>query len=409
MFQTIPEFKIGYDEDGNAVGSYDTPDEGAQLSAKDYILQVNTEFMSGKGPDIISADVISYYKFVDNGMFMDMAAYMDSDPGFNKEDYWYGIFNAARYKGGQYIFPVSFLYPFLAYDASLFNDEEKSLLAKSNTHTFEQLFEIAKPAFERNNGIYMFGMTGNIQYSSIYYRAIETNYSVFVDLANRKAHFDDGRFEAFLSSIKEYADAGYLKASVPENEADINTNERFFYKHLSMSSALLHYFDKDYYAYDPGMGNTSNDVVAGMFADSNGNVNVYPGATYCINENSANKRMAWEFMKLLASEQMQSELELWLPPVNIKAFEKIAKWDMSGNHYERTQAEPEIPEGKQEAYDSYMACVEELTSLVNACLIRDGIIDEMILEEVTLFFEGTKSAADVAKAIQNKANLYLSE
>jgi len=356
---------------------------------------------------------------------------MDGDPGFNKDDYWYNIFNAARYKDGQYIFPVSFLFPYLAYDASLFTDDEKNKLAASDTFTFEQLIEIAKDASQRNGDTYIFGMTGNMQQNiGMFNNIMELYYASFVDIPNKQARFDDGRFAALLESIKGWADAGYIKKSVPDSDtlfwgmsADttdeqkitmtgIDITERFFYKKLN-SEALLPHFDRNYdrWIWQAGMGNADSDVVAGMLADYDGNVNISYGQAYAVNESSANKRAAWEFIKLLANEEMQTALELWAPPINIKAFEKVTKWNLIGadEAYTRGSGEPEIPEGKQEAYDNYMACVDRLSSLINACAVHDAIIDAMINEEVTHFFDGTKSAEDTAKVLQNKVNLYLSE
>jgi len=431
-FQPMPGIKIGYNEDGTPFGLADEPDpDETRRIMNDYLSRINTEMMSGKGPDVIAADVISYYKYADNGMLLDMAPYMKADPGFNEEDYWASVINSSRYKGGQYIFPISFIFNYFAYDASLFTDEEIAKLAASDAFTIEQLIEIAKPAFDRNGSTYMFGLTADMQNASLYYRAIDANYGTFVDLAERKAYFDDGRFEVFLLSFKEYADAGYIKYSVPYNETvtwnlyadmtnetisamtgiEINTlTERYFYKNLDMT-ALLQHFDKNSstWMYYPGIGETENDVVAGMFAGDGGNVDVLPGNAYCINEASANKRAAWEFIKLLAGEQMQTELELWVPPVNVKAFEKVTIWKLTGNSQKRTDASLEIPADKQEAYDNYMACIEKLTSLINSCQMRDSIIDQMIEEEVAHFFDGTKSAGDAARTLQNKVNLYLSE
>jgi len=431
MFSAMPEIKIGYDEDGNAFGYADQLDEDAQRNAiNDYISRVNTEMMSGKGPDVIATDVMPFYKYAENKALLDMAPYMEADPAFNKADYRQSLLDAVRYKGGQYIFPIDFLFVYLAYDASLFTDDEINKLKASDAFTFEQLIDIAKDAYQRNGDTYMFGLTGNMQPSNMFSCALEMYYASFVDIPNKKARFDDGRFAALLTSIKEWTDAGYIKKSVADGELSswtlssemsdeqkitmtgIDITERFFYKRMN-SAYLLEYFDANFdrWVWQAGMGNTDNDVVAGMFADYNGNVNISYGQAYAINENSANKRAAWEFIKILAGEQMQCELELWLPPINIKAFEKVAKWELTGSDamYTRNPDENEIPEGKQEAYDNYLACIDRLSNLINACAVHDATIDQMINEEVTYFFDGTKSAEDVAKVLQNKANLYLSE
>jgi ABC-type glycerol-3-phosphate transport system substrate-binding protein len=427
VFSAVPKIITGYDENGEAFNS-DAPagETAARNAVNDYKTRLNTELMSGKGPDIILADVISYYKYADNGALLDMAAYMEQDPGFNKDGYRQSVLDAVRYKDGQYIFPIGFSFDFLAYDASLFTDAEKAELAGSRKFTYERLIDAAKDAFERNGGAYMFGMTGNLQAGlSMYDALMEIAYSSFVDLPGKKAYFDDGRFAALLESVKEYAGAGYIKQSVSDKElmfwafdsgmtegeksvmTGIDMSERFFYKRLGVD-ALPQYFGKDYGGgeYWPGMGKTDDDVVAGVFAGDDGSVNVKVEYAFVINANCENKRAAWEFVKVLAGEEMQTARELWMPPVNVGAFEKVAKRDMLGDMYAK---ESDVTQGKREAYEGYMACVEEFTSLLNACPFRDDVVDDMIAEEVRQFFDGRKSAENVASVLQNKVNLYLSE
>jgi len=220
----------------------------------DYLTRLNTELMSGGGADIIQADIFPFLKYADRGYFEDMRTFMDLDTGFNKEDLRMNFLDAVTYKGGIYIFPLSGNFDFFAYDASLFNNEETGVLSAKEAFAFSELTDIAKDAFERNNRAYnMFGLTG-VSYQdrfSIIPLLLTENYASFVDIPNKQAHFTDGRFESFLSSITEYCDKGYIKRVSEINDLYIsgnliitpdapnpNPDERFFYKYESRHSHL---------------------------------------------------------------------------------------------------------------------------------------------------------------------------
>jgi len=114
---------------------------------------------------------------------------------------------------------------------------------------------------------------------------------------------------------------------------------------------------------------------------------------YAINSNSKNKRAAWEFIKILASMEVQSQVNKAWIPINKNALEKAHR----------------IPDKFKEAYNEYFACIDKYAGMVNTYTLRDSRFDQMLSEEAALYFSGVKSAKDTAAALQNKANLYFSE
>jgi len=372
--------------------------------------------MGGGGADILLIDIISWYKYADMGYLEDLRVYMEQGADFNKGDLRTNIIDAMEYRGGVYTLPISFRFNLFAYDATFFNDGEKELLSAKSTFTFGELIDIAAGAFERNNGgACMFGLTGGVYDDwHIFKYLLAENYTSFVDLANKKASFDDGRFEKLLLSVTDYCKKGYIGEHSEITQlivGDIMTSpdERFFYKlESSATSALLRSFDKEL----PGLiinmpynGNYDDDIIAGMAADNNGNITFNPTSMYALNSNSKKKHAAWEFIKILLSEEIQGEFEMVGIPVNRNALEEREIMSLKVGGY---RANP-LNDNNRQAFNDYLECLNKYSDMLNTYTIRDKRIDDWIGEEAALYFKGEKSAKNVAKALQNKVNLYLNE
>jgi len=399
---------------------------------RDYLTMINTELMSGGGPDILLIDVIPWFRYADMGYFENLRVYMEQDADFHKEDLRMNIINAVEYRGGVYAMPISFYFPSFSYDASLFNDEEKELLRAKDAFTFGELIGIAENAFERNNGKdYMFGLTGGKYFGptggeykeyNIFHYLITENYAGFVDLANKRAYFDDGRFENLLLSVTEYVKKGYIQEESDINDRyksgnfyswyngtpNPNPDQRFFYKY---GGRMLQVFDKEFgladESYPPTVGYDKDDVIAGLTADCNGNILFTPRYMYAINSNSKNKHAAWEFIKILLSEEIQGGAdEIDAIPVYRDAFEAMEEVvELKVYGYRKSP----LNDDNRHVWNAYLELKSRYVDMLNTYTHRDDRIDEWIDEEVALYFSGEKSAKDVAKALQNKVSLYLNE
>jgi hypothetical protein len=68
-----------------------------------------------------------------------------------------------------------------------------------------------------------------------------------------------------------------------------------------------------------------------------------------------------------------------------------------------------LNEAQLEAIAKYNEAVKQLSGQIDAYVMRDTVVDDMIAAEVEYFFEGSKTAAEVADVLQNKVDLYLNE
>lgn len=136
-------------------------------------------------------------------------------------------------------------------------------------------------------------------------------------------------------------------------------------------------------------------------------------STLAVNANSAHKEGAWEFIRFLLSEQTQSTGFNWFQsPVHRGAFEKHMQEDVIGEmvleHYVNgvmlypAYYGEDVSEEKQEEYRKALAEIRPLP-------LRTKPVIEIILEEAGDYFNGSKSAGEVSRVVDNRVQLFLDE
>jgi len=397
----------------------------------DYINKINTELMSGSGADLFAMDILPFYKYAENGQLEDLQKYIDSDPEFNMDNYRENIIESLKYNGGQYIFPLDYSFNYYEYDKSLFDEDAIDKLQASESFSNEQLVEIAKGLSESDpaNPHEMFGMKGFMNISlgtSMFNELFLENYSNFIDIQNRKANFTDGTFAQVLDTVKDWEDKGYLLPSDREeltlDDFSAATDEQYFYKLKGNIELLLGYLREEGWELSlPTAGVTpstdTNDVFAAMPTGANGGARFSYSQAYGMNANSNNKKLAWEFIKFMASTEIQETLQLYPAsltglPINNEARLSKAKDGIIGELFMQSgesSANKELTADQQKAYDEYVDSIEKCSDMLNTYPIIDTTINSVINSEVKQFFDGQKSSADTAKAIQSKVDMYLNE
>jgi hypothetical protein len=95
-------------------------------------------------------------------------------------------------------------------------------------------------------------------------------------------------------------------------------------------------------------------------------------------------------------------------PVNNKAREE--KSDLAfAEMFRNPNGVLALNEDQLRALENYKAAVEMLSDSINCFAMKDTSINDMIAQEVQYYFSETKTADEVARVLQNKADLYLNE
>lgn len=133
---------------------------------------------------------------------------------------------------------------------------------------------------------------------------------------------------------------------------------------------------------------------------------------YCISSKSKNKDGAWTFIRQFLLPEYQKENIRWNLPINKEAFEARVAESMkedesssSPNIWMYDDIEIEIkPLSEEEAQQ-----VRDIIYGVCSLSSYDEALFNIISEEAAYYFDGQKSARDIAATIQSRAQLYIDE
>ena len=141
-------------ENPNITIQFVSPKEGDTAEREAEIHQLNTEILSGKGPDLFIMEgnrLTNVNLFPDieksmmNGAFLDLTDVMDSNE-FTTENFYMPLLDAGKLKGKQYILPLCFSVPTLTSAESVLKDSgfDMQAASKSLVATMDELLRIYK-------------------------------------------------------------------------------------------------------------------------------------------------------------------------------------------------------------------------------------------------------------------------
>jgi len=416
-FSAMPEIRTG-GQGNNQMTMVQMQDD--PQGRADYISRVNTNLMSGTGADLYAMDVLPLHKFVESGTLENLDSYMEMDPEFNRNDYRQNILDAVRYKSGTYFLPMDYDFNYFTYDSTLVPAGIGSSFSIDKPINTEDLLKIGMALYD---GTYkLFNLS---DYSrgprSMYNLLLSENIQSYMNLENGKPNFIDGSFAAMLNSVKKYGEQGLIPVSVSgqQNSGQLMQraggapSDRFYFKQYNAVNLLSMFTRKlgiMLRMAEGGMaaGIDSDDEIAGIQSNGSGSVPFTFNQGYGINSRSKNKETAWAFLKFLLSKEMQlstNTLNLGLP-VNNEARAQKAELTFAGLFRNSGGV---LNDQQHQALEAYKASVEGLSDNINYFVVQDTSINDMITQEARYFFEGSRNADEVARVLQNKADLYLSE
>ena len=386
----------------------------------DYLSRVNTNLMSGTGADIYAIDVLPVHKFSKNGTLENLDRYMQNDPLFNKSEYRGNIIDALRYNNGTWFLPMDYAFNYFAYDATLVPAQIAAGFGADQSYSTEELLNLGMPIY---TGTYrLFNAMDYVRGpGGMFNQLLAERLQSFINLETERAAFSDGRFASLLGSVRSYAEQGYIPRSVTglqtagmaRQQGMSAPTDRFFFKQNSNVSLMSQYtrgmgMMMRMMSSGTASGIETDDEIAGIAANSDGSVPFKYNQGFGINSQSKNKAAAWAFIKFLLSKEMQLSTNLVATglPLNNEARQEKAELTFSGAGIGGSSR---MNDQMRAALEAYKTAVEVLSDQINCFNVQDTSLNDMIAQEVQYFFNGSRTADEVAKVLQNKADLYLSE
>lgn len=421
-----------------AVIRFNKQNTGVRITIKDYSqynneenewngasTQFNNDIVTGNLPDLVLIDssipVESYFQ---KGIFTDLYSLIDDpDNGINRSDYLENVFKACESNGKLYSMILSF---------SL-----NTLVAKSQYVGTKQGWTLEEMMNAINN--MPEGMSAFLEYSRDNILRNFFNYSMdtFVDWESGNTYFDSEGFIKFIEFLATCPEKGYWENlyDVPEGgeyvydedkEKEYETNYQLrFYKDLAL-------FQMAYISSFSGVSDTisqfvTNDVTFVGYPTNDENSNgatITPSTELAISSKTLAKKEAWSFIKFLLNDE-EFNSRTWAFTPNIKKLEesKQATLDRVNSNSRYTMTEEDLQWYKDyysEEYYEYMKQQNKpfdestldttMEILKGATKVQrsDSALLEIITEELSAFFAGTKTAEETAKVIDSRARIYVS-
>ena len=371
----------------------------SKQAQENYRKSVSTELMAGKGPDIIDTtiSILPYRELAEKNVLANMSKLIKNDKNFDIGNYQQDLLNACKYKDNLYIMPISFsIINTLGMNKSIINKE--GLKFDSSRWTWEDFFDIAQKIKKDTNGdgkADQYALPKMTARELLNYIYVNDN---FIDYDNKTAKFNSKEFIELLNFVKSFPTdlvcSPVMDRTELHKKADPGTigfipAELQDYSSLSYNQAVFNeeveYLDMPLYN---GKRNAKSFELYRSFA---------------INEKSELKEEAWEFIKVLLSDELQSSPDNHGFPVNLFALQEQANLGLtsSNNYYEGRNVKPL----KLEDIDM----INKMMGEIKAVNYSESNADKIVFDGADEFFSGKKTAEEAANQIQNKINIYLGE
>lgn len=352
-----------------------------------YLTYLNTKIMTGKAEDILFTNFLPVTKYSEMGVFEDLSPYVSSAPEFNEENYFMNVLLAAREESGElYLIPYMARFYTISFSGDLLSGHTdiESELSNERSHRFSKAMDIAKQLVDGTDKPNVFlTQAGEVSFAD---RLFKDSLSQFLDVGKKEVHLDTSGYIELIKSVKNLSENGYF-----DSDVDFYNVEYYFGATVDFDVQAAFY----------SLDENTDDMYCMPIADSDGRVSISANSCIALNSASRNKRLAWEFIRYLLSEEAQTLPSIFGAAVNRQGFEAAVEryYGLYSNGNKNTSI-------KKEAYHDVL---EAWMDQVNDCDTLDPAIMWMIEEENNKYFTGQQTAEATAQNLQRQLEQYFNE
>lgn len=357
---------------------------------EDCIRNLKMDIISGNGPDIMPFDVrLPIDTFgANSGVFIDLYSVINDDPDLSRDDFVNGFLEGLETDGKLLMITPSFSISTIECKDKYLNgisDWDYNQMMKILNENKEEISISAKSKYE--------------SYTDAFLDIIK--YYPYVNYSQASCSFNDDTFIELMEYFKENKigsknpvgwDSSMLVDSFKNDEIMLNVTQEQNY--LSLYNMVRERFNEP--------------ATAIGYPSSNGSISyVEIENGFAILANSDVKEGAWDFIKteFLSDRYYNGTEGSYIFPAIDKYIDKqlntlntnLAKWKKEGENCE-PMTDEQIAE-----YASWVR--ENAGNIVK----RDGNVEEVIRDELNLYFNDECSAEEAIDSIQSRIGLYLSE
>ncbi|MGN1408620.1 MAG: ABC transporter substrate-binding protein, partial [Eubacteriales bacterium] len=385
------------------------------------VTQLNNDIITGNLPDIILLNsqlpVESYFQ---KGIFADLNQFIDDEEvGIDRSNYLSNVLDACTVDGKLYSMIMSFSI------RTLFAKSE--FVGNEPGWTFEEMMQCINNMPE---GMVAFFDSGR---EDIINNFFSNSMGSFVNWDTGETYFESQGFIDFIKYLAQCPEKGYWERyydslgdnyvyyAEAENEMWQNYELRFYTNKALFSSGYISSFTDMLYSRN---NFATKDVTAiGYPANSGNGAIIYPNIELAISQKSAVKKQAWDVLKFFLNDEDISN-RTYNFSINITNLNNMAS-KAQDNYYYYDNSNDDFSYYKENGYsDDYIEYLRNsnqpfdqevvditMNLIKNATEVArsDSDLLDIVKEELSSFFGGTKSAEEAAKIIASRAKIYISE
>lgn len=381
----------GYEYPSEEITAYNGSQQAYYLVQETYdsMEELNLALVQGNGPDLFNMSKMTVEEMSAKGILADLTPLMGENSRVHPEDLLPSVRETCTLDVGiRFLYP-NFLIPCLVMKKGTAADGGISVEAFLNMGTGQDT--------------YLINYSGMMSHTVVLNLVILNDMEMFVDWESRSCSFDSPEFISILKDISALKEPEDPYKELPESD-------------LSPAAALR---EGEYLVYFTVIGSMNGyldlleafgdyaDIVSYPTQTGEARYTMVNNDALGINSASANQEGAWDFIEyvlLRATEDFSFS-------VLQETFEDQLFPDFSSDktHYNQYLGET-LPVGRDAVTEEQ---AEEMRNIIAHSVWNNPIdcreIRSIIQEETAYFFEGDKTAEDVADIIQRRVTLLLNE
>lgn len=379
--------------------------EWTENTYSDAITRLNNDITSGNAPDIVDLSYVNMENFAAKGLLEDWTPYLEKSTVISKEDFHEGILEAYTIDGKLLTIPAG------VYVGGFMGKEE--ILGEFDTWTIDDMIALAKKYPEAS--LLSYGTKESILQVFMYAAA-----DSYIDYETGTCNFNG---EEFLSLL-EFANTFPKEYEYVEGES--------FPNKIRSGACLLadvSFYSMEEYQMYQMMFDAETRVVGYPSKEGDGKLCLQGGSSYGICSKSKNKEGAFSFLEtLLDYEEYTRYGRISGFPSRKDMLEEMFTLAMTPEYRLDENDQPILDENGEpmkypkttwgwddfqaEIYEATKEQVDTVRAMLDDCTVMSAMDQELlkiISEEATPYFEGQKTAKEVADIIQSRVSIYVSE
>ena len=386
--KTNPEYRIKVTE----YEQYNTEDDWQAGLTK-----LSTEIASGKVPDMMVISDMPIDQYIGIGLLEDLGPWLDQDGELSREDLLLNVMTSAD--GSIYQAGSSFQLATLVASSDIVGEEMGWTMADM------QAAIAAHPEMKP--------FTPYITEDTILYYFLMLNAGDYIDWTTGECRFDQPEFVGLLEFANSFPDAESIDYSsmTKSDWAEMDEDTLIMEGKVMFANANL-YDVYDYQRYKLLFGGKANYI--GYPTSQGVGTRVMLENCLAMTTTCKEKEGAWAFIRTFFTEEYQKEYSWSLPTNRACLEEKFAEYMKSEEEREYSSGMTTWIGGKEVSFDDRLTQedADRLMTIIesaNGTYAYNQQIIDIVTEESLPYFQGQKTAQDVANNIQSRIKLYVNE